>query len=57
MCCSSHAKKSASTITPYLMTSASPADSSRGGSVFSVLVSASTEIGWWNAPIMFFARG
>ena len=44
-------------MTPYLMTSARPAASSRGGSVRSVSVSASTAIGWWNAPIMFFARG
>ena len=42
MCASSQAKNSASTITPYLMTSASPARSSRGGSVASVSVSAST---------------
>ena len=39
------------------MTSASPARSSRGGSVASVSVSASTARGWWNAPIMFLPRG
>ena len=42
---------------PYLMTSARPAASSRGGNDASVPVSAKTAIGWWKAPIMFFARG
>src|SRR3546814_6775606 len=43
---SSHKKKSASRINPYLMTSARPADNSRGGKVLSDSVSANTNCGW-----------
>ena len=46
-----------SAIGPYLMTSARPADSSRGGSVSSVSRSQTTRSGWWKAPIMFLPSG
>src|SRR5688572_6495897 len=38
---------------PYLITSAYPAPISRAGSVVSVSRSASTRLGWWNAPTRF----
>ena len=41
---------------PCLITSASPARSSRSGSVSSVATSAITRSGWWKAPIMFLPR-
>src|SRR5579875_3449518 len=43
-----------SMITPYLITSASPATSSRRGSVRSTPTSATTNSGWWKTPIRFF---
>ena len=54
---SSHAKKSASAITPYLTTSASPPANSRSGSEFSTSGSISTPAGWWKAPARFLPRG
>ena len=54
---SSQAKKSASQISACFTTSARPARSSRGGSVTSVAVSASTASGWWKAPIRFLPPG
>ena len=53
---SSQSKKAASRIAPYLTTSASPAVTSRAGSVARQPVSTSTATGWWNAPIMFLPR-
>src|SRR5690606_25716294 len=50
---SHHSKKPRSPSTPYLITSAYPAPISRGGSVASVSRSASTRLGWWNAPTRF----
>ena len=46
MLASIQARNSASAIGPYLMTSASPADSSRSGSVSSVSRSQITRTGW-----------
>src|SRR5690606_32782760 len=50
---SHHSKKPRSPSTPYLITSAYPAPISRGGSVASVSRSATTRLGWWNAPTRF----
>jgi hypothetical protein len=47
------AKYSASASSPCLITSASPAESSRPGSERSVSVSVTTADGWWNAPTRF----
>jgi hypothetical protein len=44
-------------IAPYLMTSARPARSSRGGSVRSTPVSAMTARGGWKAPTRFLPCG
>ena len=52
-----HSRNCRSSIRPYLITSASPARNSRGGSVRSVSRSDSTARGWWNAPIMFLPPG
>ncbi len=57
MLASSHSKNGRSRIAPYLITSASPAASSRSGRVSRVDVSAITASGWWKAPIMFFPSG
>ncbi len=47
------ARKASSATAPYLMTSASPATSSRSGSDSRTSTSATTASGWWKAPIMF----
>mmetsp|Transcript_17002 Transcript_17002/g.57703 ORF Transcript_17002/g.57703 Transcript_17002/m.57703 type:complete len:212 (-) Transcript_17002:244-879(-) len=57
MCSSCHARKSTSPMSPYLTTSERPDRSSRGGSVESAAMSATTASGWWKAPIMFLPRG
>ena len=57
MLASSHAKSGASRMRPYLTTSLSPDASSRSGSVRSVAMSISTQVGWWKAPIMFLPSG
>ncbi|SSH74577.1 Uncharacterised protein [Klebsiella pneumoniae] len=46
MCSSSQVMNGSSQMKPYLITSASPADSSRDGSVFSDAVSMTTAWGW-----------
>src|SRR5438105_7094858 len=56
-CSSSQANSAASQMSPYLITSASPARSSRSGSVASVAVSLTTSTGWWKAPIRFLPPG
>ena len=45
MCCSNQVKKGSSQIKPYLITSASPADSSRGAKVRKVAMSIMTACG------------
>ncbi|MNK79422.1 hypothetical protein D3C87_990890 [compost metagenome] len=53
----SHWKNSGSPMAPYLITSARPARSSRGGRVRSAAVSAITARGGWNAPTRFLPSG
>ena len=47
-------KSAASPSRPYLITSAAPAENSRGGKVANKLVEMKTPRGWWKAPARFF---